>query len=280
MPETSEIHCAPMRLHEFDATIAHLAHDPIAHAQLLALTRRAQSATAVRQHLVLARATDAEGSIRGIMFASPQTLLGPTDEAAARALARYPPSPPAMHALTGAPGVIDAFLSGEHAKRRRSIRRDLPQQILVLQHLALNPAFFAEAVSEAGVRDLESVVNGTAEMIEEELGFDPRRRPAFRREILKQIQAHRWWIAQDDELRLLCRVGATTIDTMQLECIWAPPRSRGRGYATRALATICAQLLKRRSVLSLAVNRENLRAKRLYERLGFLPYGTQRTLLW
>lgn len=280
MLETSAILCAPMRLHEFDATIAHLAFDPIAHAQLLALARRAQSATAVRQQLVLARDTYAEGAIRGVMFASPQTLLGPTDEASARALARYPPSQPAMHALTGPPLAIDAFLAGEHGKRTRGIRRDLAQQIFTLEHLALNPAFFAEEVSEAGVRDLETVVSGSAEMIEEELGFDPRRRPAFRREVLKQIHARRWWIAQDDELRLLCRVGATTIDTMQLECIWAPPRSRGRGYATRALATICAQLLRRRSVLSLAVNRENVRAKRLYERLGFLPYGTQRTLLW
>jgi ribosomal protein S18 acetylase RimI-like enzyme len=278
MLETPEIHCAPMRLHELDATIAHLAHDPIGHAQLLALARRAQSAIPVRRQLVLAH--DAEGPIRGVMFASQQTLLGATDGASAHALARYLPAPPLRYALTGPPLAVDAFLAGGRAKISRSVRRDLPQQIFVLEHLALNPAFFADEVSEAGVRDLEAVVTGTARMIEEELGYDPRRRPAFRREILKQIHARRWWIAQDNELRLLCRVGATTLDTIQLECIWAPPRSRGRGYATRALATICAQLLKRRSVLSLAVNRENARAKRLYERLGFVPYGTQRTVLW
>jgi GNAT superfamily N-acetyltransferase len=279
MIETSRrIACAPMLLSQFEATTEYLARDPITHTLLIALARRAQSATAIRRQFVLAH--DDEQQIVGVMFGGEQTILAASAPTYARALAHARSSTRNIRALIGPEAIVDAFLDGYRKGLLQSVHRDMHQELYVLGNLTLDPAFFAQHVYEADSRNLNTVAAGAAAMIDEELGYDPSRRPSFGQEILQQIHARRWWIAQDDALRLLCRVGASTIESMQLECIWAPIESRGMGYATRALATICAQLLKRRPTLSLAVNRDNERAKRLYERLGFVRHGTQRTVLW
>jgi len=278
MQTPMHIACAPMGLHEIEATIRYLAQYPIEHAQLLALARRSQSTTSLRHQFVLAHQPDA--SICGVMFAHTQTILSTTDGATARALAQPDLQHRGFRGVSGPEETVDIFLDEYKGKQKNISRIDTAQELYVLSTLALDPAFFSQHVAEADIHDIDTIAAGAASMIQEELGYDPRRRPTFKREILNQIQSHRWWIAQDDSLRLLCRIGATTIETMQLECIWSPPHSRGYGHATRALATICAHLLKRRATLSLAVNASNERAKKLYERIGFTKYGTQRTVLW
>ncbi len=266
----------PMGLADFEPTIEFLARRPIEHAQLLALARRAQATLGLRRKFRLGYSND--GQLNTVIFQSPQTIVSHSDPGIT---ANFPLLPHrSLRMLTGPPAQVSAYLARHQRTEQRSPRLDAHQQLYLLTSLALEPAFFSREVSEADVDDLDLVTHGTAHMIQEELGYDPSQRPTFRQEILQQILARRWWIAKADQLHLLCRVGATTQQTMQLECIWAPPAARGVGHATRALATICAQLLQRRPTLSLAVNDHNTRARKLYERLGFVPHSTQRTILW
>lgn len=278
MPTQGLIRSVPMGIRDFEATIAFLAERPIDHAGLLSLARRAQSTISLRRQFVLA--CDSDARICGVMFTGLQTMLSHAHVDATTAFARLSLQQRPIRALIGPEETVTQFIAERSNASEAPPHLDTIQDLYVLRTLALEPVFFADHVAEANTHDLDNIVIGAATMICEELDYDPRRRPTFRREILNQIQGRRWWIAQDPALRLLCRIGATTTETMQLECIWSPPESRGLGHATRSLATICAHLLKRRSSLSLAVNTTNARAIKLYERLGFVKYSTQRTLLW
>ena len=278
MMPTQMIAVRTMGMNDVEAAVEYLARLPIEHASLLALTRRAQSTISLRRQLLLAHGEDE--ALCGLMFSSPQTIIGSSDISAIHAFARATSAHRAIRALIGPEAVISAFIKASEQPRLTQPRLDTIQHLYVLQSLNIEPEFLFDHVAVATACDLDTIVTGASAMIQEELGYDPSRRPTFRREILNQIQAHRWWIAKDEALRLLCRIGATTKETMQLECIWAPPESRGSGYATRALASICMQLLTRRATLSLAVNTANERAIRLYRRIGFMQHTSQRTLLW
>jgi predicted GNAT family acetyltransferase len=130
--------------------------------------------------------------------------------------------------------------------------------------------------------DTEQIAEHSAQMMIGELGYDPRlARAAFLSGVRNAIDAGLWWLwSVDGELRFQCSIGARSRHTAQLQGVWVPPESRGRGYATLALGSIARRLLATNKTLSLYVNDFNTDAIALYERLGFVESGAFATYLF
>jgi len=67
---------------------------------------------------------------------------------------------------------------------------------------------------------------------------------------------------------------------VQLQQVWVDPDLRGRGYATRALADLCGQLLASTPIVCLFVRPENAAAIALYERIGMRETLRYRSLIF
>ena len=134
----------------------------------------------------------------------------------------------------------------------------------------------------ARAEDSAETVNASAQMIEHELEYDPRRTsPEFTAGVRAMIERERWWVGErDGRLCFFCSVGPQCDVTAQLQGIWVPPDLRGRGFATASLAAICARLLGNVPTLSLYVNDFNERAIALYRRVGFEHVADFQTLLF
>jgi RimJ/RimL family protein N-acetyltransferase len=208
-------------------------------------------------------------------------------------------------ALAAEPHALHAF--GEHAKRRRGERmivgpretirgfwnavrtwhvaprlvRDR-QLVMMIDRTRLRPYERRTTVRRARIEEWEAVADGSADMVRQELAYDPRRdSPEFAAGIRHMIERNLWWVGTaDGGLCFFCNVGPWCRQTIQLQGIWTPPPLRGRGLATASLAAICDRLLETSPTLSLYVNDFNDAAVALYRRVGFEHVGDFQTLLF
>jgi hypothetical protein len=76
-------------------------------------------------------------------------------------------------------------------------------------------------------------------------------------------------------------IGSVTPQAVQVQGVWVNPVHRGRGLAAPGMAAVvdsCRRDLA--PVTSLYVNAFNVRAVRVYERVGFTRVGTFSTVLF
>jgi RimJ/RimL family protein N-acetyltransferase len=156
------------------------------------------------------------------------------------------------------------------------------QLVMVIDRSHLRPYERRTVVRPAAAGDLNAVADGSAQMVRQELEYDPRRgSPEFAAGIRQMIERKLWWVGSvDGRLCFLCNVGPWCDRTMQLQGIWTPPAMRGRGLATASLAAICDRLLDVSPTLSLYVNDFNTGAIALYHRVGFEHVGDFQTMLF
>jgi RimJ/RimL family protein N-acetyltransferase len=156
------------------------------------------------------------------------------------------------------------------------------QLVMALDRSHLRPYERRTVVRQAAISDWTTVADGSAEMVRQELEYDPRRgSPEFAAGIRQMIERKLWWVGSvDGRLCFFCNIGPWSDRTMQLQGIWTPPPMRGRGLATASLAAICDRLLDVSPTLSLYVNDFNADAIALYRRVGFEHVGDFQTVLF
>jgi uncharacterized protein len=156
------------------------------------------------------------------------------------------------------------------------------QFVMMVDRARLKPYERRTLVRYARMDDWKAVAESSAEMVRQELEYDPRRGSAdFAAGIRQMIERRLWWMATDDDQPcFFCNVGPWCNKTAQLQGIWTPPRLRGRGLATASLAAICDRLLEVSPTISLYVNDFNENAVALYRRVGFERVGEFQTLLF
>jgi uncharacterized protein len=207
-------------------------------------------------------------------------------------------------AIAAEPGALRAF--AEHARRHRGERmiigpretvsafwkairawhvaprlvRDR-QLVMMVDRERLRPYERRATVRHAEPREWEAVADGSAQMICQELGYDPRRAPEFAAGVQQMIERKLWWVGSaNGRLCFFCNAGPWCDQTIQLQGIWTPPQLRGQGLATASLAAICDRLLAVSPTLSLYVNDFNEAAVALYRRVGFEHVGDFQTMLF
>lgn len=208
-------------------------------------------------------------------------------------------------AIAAEPAAIEGF--GEHAKRHRGERmivgpretvrefwkavagwhaaprlvRDR-QFVMAVDRKRLRSHKSRIVVRQAKIDEWRAVADGSAQMIRQELAYDPRRgSPEFAAGIRYMIERNLWWVGTvNGQLCFFCNVGPWCDRTIQLQGIWTPPELRGKGFATASLAAICDRLLEVSPTISLYVNDFNESAVALYRRVGFEHVGDFQTLLF
>jgi predicted GNAT family acetyltransferase len=85
---------------------------------------------------------------------------------------------------------------------------------------------------------------------------------------------------EGDRVAFKADCSSVTPEAVQLQGVWTDPELRRQGRATRAMTTLCHQLLKDTQSVTLFVNDFNDTAIRVYERVGFRRIGSMRTVLF
>jgi ribosomal protein S18 acetylase RimI-like enzyme len=251
-----------------------LQRDPVLHVYLTALALR-DSLAAPHDETWAARRL---GEIVGVLHLggrSGAVLPHGSDPDAFRQLAevarmRREALPPRLQIIGPARAVdvfVEAFQYDELAPRlhRRQVYLSLESdRLLDLDRLpALRPA---------RPEDFTMVYESGAALRHEELEEDPRVADprGYPRRVEEECRdGHTWIWVENGQLRFRASISAATADAAQVSGVYTPPEFRGRRYATRGLAELCARLLARSRNACLFVNDFNVPALALYRRLGF-----------
>ena len=222
------------------------------------------------------------GAVSGVAFFGRQVVLAAEDEAVIDAFADVAAGYRFERMIVGPRRVVEQYwdrVRRWHTPPRR-IRESQP--VLAVNRLSLRPQRNGMVVRRAYAHEWETVAGNSARMIEHELEYDPRSASAeFNANVRIMIDRGMWWVGEyDNELCFFCNAGPRSEQTLQLQGIWTPEHLRGRGFATRALAGVCDELLYEVPTLSLYVNGFNQPALDLYERVGFRRTGELATLLF
>lgn len=234
---------------------------------------------ATRSRLVIARD---ESGVRGVAYFGQQLVLA-GDDGAVEAFAQRARRHDGERTIAGPRAAVRAFWSLVRDGRPvpRIVRER--QLVMALERSGLRPQTAAGVrVRQARADEWRTVADGSAAMIEGELGYDPRRRvPDFAAGIRAAIAQERWWVGEAaGTLCFFCSVGPWCRVTAQLQGVWTPPAMRGRGFASAALSAICERLLAVSPTLSLHVNDFNDVAVALYRRIGFGHVSDYQMLLF
>ncbi|HUY57414.1 MAG TPA: GNAT family N-acetyltransferase [Candidatus Micrarchaeaceae archaeon] len=159
----------------------------------------------------------------------------------------------------------------------------------VQPHYALERADLAPLPSDppplrrARTEELPELVRAGAAMHLEEVGFDPMLvdPSGYRERVLTLIRRGRLYTwMEGNRVAFKAECSSVTPEAVQLQGVWTDPALRRQGRATRAMITLCHQLLAETEWVTLFVNDFNSTAIGVYERTGFKRIGSMRTVLF
>jgi RimJ/RimL family protein N-acetyltransferase len=222
------------------------------------------------------------GAISGAAYFGPQLVLAGEDPSVVDAFAIEARRYGRERAVVGPKPLVERFWRRVAWWHRAPSAARATQPLYVLDRPSLRGSRADAAARRARRDEARLLAQHSALMMRGELGYDPRAsRPGFEAGVARLVEQGWWWVLIEDELlRFACNIGPWTQQTAQVQGVWTPPESRGKGYARRGMASVCDQLLDEFPTLSLYVNDFNHRAIALYERVGFRQVGVMASLLF
>jgi uncharacterized protein len=222
-----------------------------------------------------------DGNVVGVGYYGRQLVIA-AEPAAIPAFGEHARDHRGERMIVGERETVRAFwevVRGWHVAPRLVRDRQL---VMMVDRARLQPYERRVAVRQAQMEDWSAVADGSAQMVRQELAYDPRRGiPEFGAGIRAMIERKLWWVGSSDgRLCFFCNLGPWCRRTIQLQGIWTPPELRGQGLAAASLGAICDRLLEISPTLSLYVNDFNEPAIALYRRVGFEHVGDFQTLLF
>jgi hypothetical protein len=222
-----------------------------------------------------------ERGIEGIAYCGRQIVLA-AEPSAIPSLAARLSRAGASRMIIGPRETVRAFWNiVRNELGRPRVVRDR-QLVMMVDRRRLRAGAADVVVRHAQMDEWREVAHSSAEMIRQELEYDPRgASPHYDAGVRQMIDRKLWWVGTaNGRLCFFCNVGPWSDQTAQLQGIWTPPELRGRGLATASLAAICDRLLHVTPTLSLYVNDFNEDAISLYRRVGFEHVGDFQTILF
>ena len=220
-------------------------------------------------------------NVAGVVYCGRQLAIA-AEPAALQPLADYLKRRRGERMIIGRRETVSAFwdlVRPWHAQPRLVRERQL---VMMLDRPRFRPYEPLVTVRHAHPDERDAIADGSAQMVRQELAYDPRRgSPDFYAGVAQMIERKLWWVGlTDGQICFICNIGPWCEQTVQVQGIWTPPALRGRGLATAALGAICERLLAVSPSVSLYVNDFNDAAIALYRRLGFTHVGDFQTILF
>ena len=127
-------------------------------------------------------------------------------------------------------------------------------------------------IRPARMSDLPEVVFNAARMNEEDIRIDPLQFDpnGFHSAVSDSVREGCLWVAEEkDKIVFQVTVSYTLPWACHVGSVWVPPSERGKGYATRGMASVCRELLPKYKKIVLEVREDNLVAVSCYKKVGF-----------
>ncbi|WOS99305.1 GNAT family N-acetyltransferase [Actinotignum timonense] len=176
----------------------------------------------------------------------------------------------------------------EHLERSWSPAREVRARQYSLSLTHASPVVPDPQVRPAEPWEFGAVFPAAVAMFTEEVGYDPTvYGPTYARRVRELIRAGRTFVRMGIDpatgarrVEFKADIGALAGGVAQIQGVWTAPDLRGRGIATRAMASVVDQVRARHApTVSLYVNDYNAAAVRLYQHVGFSRAGEWATVL-
>lgn len=171
----------------------------------------------------------------------------------------------------------------ELGRRGFSAQEIRPRQPLMTIE-ATSPVTAHPGLKASRTEDFESVLAAAAAMFEEEVGYSPFLGGAdnYRRRVSWLISSGYSLSHLDTDRSVLFKadLGAVTSHATQIQGVWLRPEIRGQGLSAAYMAGAVNYAQKFAPVTSLYVNDYNVKARALYESVGFEQTGMFATVLF
>ncbi len=133
--------------------------------------------------------------------------------------------------------------------------------------------------------EIDALFPASVAMYTEEVGVSPTMDGGernYRDRVADLVRAKRAYARfVDGRVVFKAELAVVTRHTAQVQGVWVAPEWRGRGLATRGMAAVVSDALRRVApTVSLYVNDYNHPARRVYARCGFREVGTFATVLF
>jgi len=276
VPPPSALRSEPATPAELLEVFSWLDRDPIVNVYLAALVLRDRLAAPADEYWLVRRGGELSGLVHlGTLSGAVLPVGGGADvhavlaERVAERLDRLPP----RFQVVGDRGGVEAIVA---RLRTAGIepRRYRPHTYMAVAQGGLPDFERVGALRPARPEDYPLVHDSGADLRAEEIGDDPRASDpdGYARRVGEECHGGYTYLwIEDGELRFRASLSALTADAVQIAGVYTPPAWRGRGYARRGLAELCARQFARVRAACLFVSDANAPALAVYRRLGFLP---------
>lgn len=140
-------------------------------------------------------------------------------------------------------------------------------------------------MEQASLDSIDELTELACAMVAEDLRLEPKAidRRHYRLRMTEKVMEGRAYLCRNADGRAIfkCDMAAIGPEGGLLEGVYTPTDLRGQGVATRALSTLCKDLLAREAVpfIALHVDEKNKAARAAYEKVGFTAVGEYRLAL-
>ncbi|MCB9899577.1 MAG: GNAT family N-acetyltransferase [Planctomycetes bacterium] len=234
-------------------------------------------------------AFDQDQSLRGLCFlGNTGSLVLSVDEpwVAAEFVDRIIDMGPTFSILIGEWAAGREFLSRYRKKSGRRPTMDRRQIYYVIDSSSLTRKGIKEIdMEQASLDSIDELTELACAMVSEDLKIEPKAidRRHYRLRMTEKVMEGRAYLCRNADGRAIfkCDMAAIGPEGALLEGVYTPTDLRGQGVATRALWTLCKDLLSREQVpfIALHVDEKNKAARAAYEKVGFRQVGEYRLAL-
>jgi predicted GNAT family acetyltransferase len=209
------------------------------------------------------------GHLEGIALLGHATLIEARTESSLSAFARLAQQSSLPYLIRGEEDLVKKFWS-QYGKSGQGASRVCRE--LLLEQVRAPKGKEVNALRQATLADLESVVRVNSEMARAESGNDPLQRDpeGFRYRTANRIKRGRNWIwMQDGKVLFKADILADTPQVIYLEGIYVDPNERGKGYGSTCLSQLGRMLLHRTGSICLTLNASKKKTRDFYVKAGY-----------
>ena len=154
------------------------------------------------------------------------------------------------------------------------------QPLMLIDHPITGPT--DDRVHRVGMADFVAYFDAAVRMYTEEVGVSPldpsHSYETYVRRLINEGRA--FGIIEDGRVIYKSDIGSATASICQVQGVWLDPALRGQGLSKPAMTGVVRLCQEHFPVVSLYVNDFNVRARRLYESIGFRTVGELATVLF